>query len=643
MMCKTVALAVIAAAACSAATSQAKPPPAVAIAATAPGFDGATAWLNTDHPLKLEELRGHVVVVDFWTSCCINCLQTLPTLAKLEHDLAGQPFVVVGVQSPKFDAETEQGRLRAVLAENHISHPIAIDASMKIWNAWGVQGWPSIYVLDAHGRVVWEGSGEPDPDALERIVLATIAHGDQEHALDNRPIAGLRPEHHTDGPLAAPGKILALADGGLAISDSAHHRVVFTDASGKVASVVGSGLAGALDGDFASASFRKPQGLAEAGDLVYVADTENHELRVIDRRAHTVATVAGTGTLGAAPLEADPSPARQTALRSPWDVAIAGGTVYIALAGAHQIAAYDPKAGTIRAFAGNGREARRDGRGLDASFAQPSGLATDGTTLYVADSETSSIRAVTLATAEVRTLVGEDLFVFGDVDGTGDTVRLQHPIGIAWGNGALWIADTYNSKLKRLDPKTRTVKTVAGGFLEPAGVTVRGDDVIVADTHHDRIVDGKGRAITLAGLAAPTPGIAVAAPQDQDLATFEPLDLGVVALAPGAGTVHVHWDVPDGTAINEDAPFKVRWAHVAGLASAPATVATTGKTVSSGFDLPLSIGAGAASLTARLDVVLCDEKTHRICMPIRRRLVLAVRPGAAHDARVSATLPPARL
>lgn len=617
-----------------------------------PGFAGATAWLNVDHPIALDELRGKVVVVDFWTSCCINCLQTLPTLGKLEHRFDGQPFVVVGVHSPKFDAETEQARLRAVLAENVITHPIAVDGSMKVWNAWGVESWPTIVVLDAHGRAVWSGSGEPDADELAGVVTAALDEGAGEHALDARPIAGLRPERQGDGPLAAPGKVIALHGGGLAISDSAHHRVVIVGRDGTTAEVIGSGLAGALDGNYASASFHHPQGLAEAGDLIYVADTENHELRVIDRKARTVATIAGTGTLGAAQLPAAAVPAHSIALRSPWDVAFAGGMLYVALAGSHQIGALDPKAGTIRAFAGDGRERRRDGTGAEASFAQPSGLASDGQTLYVADSETSSVRAIDLATAAVRTIVGRDLFVFGDVDGTGEEVRLQHPIGVAWGAGAVWIADTYNSKLKRLDPKTGRVKTVAGGaardqLFEPAGVAVRGNEVIVADTHHDRLTSfavagGAGRALAIAGLVAPTPGVAVAAATEGDVSSFPALDLGQVAVAPGGATVHVRWSLVDGTAINQDAPFKVRWTSAEGVA-VPAAIASTGKEVPSGFTIPVALAGASGKLVARLDVVVCDDKTHALCLPVHRRLMLALVRGGAHDAEVTAALPPARL
>jgi len=263
---------------------------------------------------------------------------------------------------------------------------------------------------------------------------------------------------------------------------------VFTDAGGKVLEVVGGGR-GLADGDYSSARFAHPQGMIASGDLVYVADTENHAVRVIDRKKKTVATIAGTGKLGTGRLADVATPAKTTALRSPWDLALVNNTLYVALAGSHQIATIDVAEQTVRLFAGSGQESLSDGPRLKAAFAQPSGLATDGKNLFVLDSETSSVRKIALASGEVSTLVGHGLFVFGDKDGPGDKARLQHPIGLAYGGGALWVADTYNSKLKRVDPSTGETKTVASGFAEPAGLlSLSNTTSLVADTNRDRIV-----------------------------------------------------------------------------------------------------------------------------------------------------------
>ncbi|MEO5731682.1 MAG: thioredoxin-like domain-containing protein, partial [Byssovorax sp.] len=317
-----------------------------------PGFDGASAWINVDHPLTKDELRGRVVIVDFWTSCCINCLQTLPVLHALEDRFRGRAVTVVGVHSPKFDEEKEAGRLRDVVRDNRIEHPVAVDASMAIWRAWGVEGWPTVAVLDVEGRAIWAASGEPSLEELSSVVATALDEGRRGGKLAQGPLRGVRVEPSENGPLRYPGKVLALKDGGLAVSDTGHDRVVVVDRSGKVEATIGSGLAGKADGSFTEASFSRPGGLAEVGSDLFVADTGNHTLRRIDRRAGAVTTVAGTGEIGAGRLSPQERPARSVALRSPWDLLEVRGNLYVALAGSHQIGAFDPQHGTLRLLAG---------------------------------------------------------------------------------------------------------------------------------------------------------------------------------------------------------------------------------------------------------------------------------------------------
>lgn len=622
------------------------------------GFDGSTAWLNVTRALTKDDLEGRVVVVDFWTSCCINCLHTLPVLAALEKKHAGQGLLVVGVHSPKFDAETENERLRAALVENEIAHPVAVDGQMKVWNAWSARSWPTVVVLDAHGRVVFRRSGEPDKEELGTTVAAALDEAKREGILKTGAIAGLAPEAKDTGPLAFPGKVIALANGDVAVSDTLHHRIVFLDASFAVRDVVGNGLSGAKDGTYGEASFDKPQGLAEAagGDLVYVADVENHLVRIIDRKAKTVSTLAGTGELGQSILKGK-AKARETALRSPWDVVFTNNLLYVALAGSHQIAVFDPKDGTIAPFAGDGSERRIDGTGLDAAFAQPSGLATDGKKLWVADSETSSIRSISLATREVKTLVGKDLFVFGDVDGAADKVRLKHPLGLVHGapkgeQPALWVVDTYNSKVKRIDLATGAARTYAKDLFEPSGIALVAGSLVVTDSKRHRLAripsEMKVDAIEAKGLAAPTRGIAVdAGSAPAPTAKLEKVEIDEVRIRPDAiTTVRVTWKAPAGTAVNDDAPFKVRWNRSDGLVEAPADVKSTGSKVKDGFTVtvrPMK-GAPVATLDGEIDIVICDAATHSVCVPVKRSLELgfmAVK-DASSEARVEVPLPEAR-
>ncbi|HHT9132818.1 MAG TPA: hypothetical protein ACFYED_10080, partial [Candidatus Tripitaka californicus] len=229
---------------------------------------------------------------------------------------------------------------------------------------------------------------------------------------------------------------------------------------GKVIDVAGSGEIGRGDGPFNQASFFHPQGMALQGETLYVADTENHLIRRLDLQSRTVTTIAGTGrqggflSLGGLGTKAE--------LSSPWDLSLVGDKLYIAMAGSHQVWVMDLANNLVQPFAGSGREGRVDGSLEGSAFAQPSGITTDGKRLFVADSETSSVREINLLTERVNTIVGLDLFEFGDVDGQGAMVRLQHPLGVVFHEGLLYVADTYNHKIKLVDPEKKTSRTLLG-------------------------------------------------------------------------------------------------------------------------------------------------------------------------------------
>jgi DNA-binding beta-propeller fold protein YncE len=483
----------------------------------APELDGGVAWLNTAGPIRMKDLRGKVVVLDFWTFCCINCIHTLPDLAKLEKKYANE-LVVIGVHSAKFEKEKDTEAIRKAILRYQIKHPVVNDAEMRIWRAYGAQSWPSLFLIDPEGNVVAAGSGEGLGEPLDRAIAELIKTHKAKKTLNEKPLKFELAQESGDSPLFFPGKVLADAAGKrLFIADSTHHRIVITDLEGKKIAVIGDGQPGSADGGFDKARFNDPQGLALRGDVLYIADRKNHLIRAADLKAKEVKTVAGTGTQGQDRHKG--GPARQTGLNSPWDLLLAGDKLYIAMAGHHQIWALDLQKDELAPYAGFGPENIADGPLGDALFAQPSGLATDGKNLYVADSEVSAIRRVPLGgKGEVKTIVGKGLFDFGDKDGTGDVVRLQHALGVAYHDGKLYVADTYNSKIKVIDPEKRTSQTFLGGdapgwlatpvFNEPGGISYADGKLYVADTnaHRIRVIDLQTRAIStlkLQGVEAP--------------------------------------------------------------------------------------------------------------------------------------------
>ncbi|MFO0813063.1 MAG: thioredoxin-like domain-containing protein [Gemmatales bacterium] len=483
-------------------------------------LDGGIAWLNTAGPLKLADLRGKVVILDFWTFCCINCIHILPDLEKLEKKYPNE-LVVIGVHSAKFNAEKETKNIREAILRYHIEHPVVNDANHKIWNAYGVRSWPTFWVIDPEGNLVGQTAGEGKLDLLDAVVAKQIEKHRQKKTLNTTPLRMALERDKVRGvasesPLNYPGKIFADRQR-LFIADSSNHRIVITDLQGKKLDVAGTGVAGNAEGSFEKAQFNDPQGMALKGDLLYVADRKNHQIKALDLKKRTVTSVAGVGMQG----RSNGGPARLTPLNSPWDLCLVRDQLYIAMAGHHQLWRLDLTHDLIGPFAGNGAEDLVDGTHMSCSFAQPSGLATDGNWLFVADSEVSAIRAASLGNSnQVQTLLGKGLFDFGDKDGAGPVVRLQHCLGVSMWNSNIVIADTYNNKLKVLEPISRQVLTLVGDgkpgnsdqpprFNEPAGIHVVGDTAYVADTnnHLIRVVDLKKRTVQtlkITGLKSPT-------------------------------------------------------------------------------------------------------------------------------------------
>jgi DNA-binding beta-propeller fold protein YncE len=459
----------------------------------APDFPAGLDWINTGgKPISIKQLRGKVVLLDFWTYGCINCFHVIPDLKKLEAKYPTS-LVIIGVHSAKFATEGKTAHIAAVVQRYGLEHPVVNDDQLRVWDEYGAQGWPTLTVIDPAGNVVGQVSGEGHYELLDKVIGTLTSDFAARKQLDTKPLwfAGLH-EKMPDTQLLYPGKVLADVKGGrLFIADSNHDRIVVTTLDGKVTAVIGDGKPGLNDGAFSTAEFHYPQGLTLFdADTLYVADTDNSALRRVDLRKGTVTTVAGDGKQTY--MDDGDQAAAKAELDTPWDVLAHGGLVYIAMAGQHQLWTYDPAKQEIARFAGSGREGIDDGELAEASFAQPSGLSTDGGTLYVADPEASAVRAVDLSGhfARVKTLVGLGLFTFGDVDGSGDEVRLQHDLGVAWHDGRIYIADTYNGKIKVLDPSKKSVTTLVGGELleEPGGLSVGGDTLYVADTDHGRIV-----------------------------------------------------------------------------------------------------------------------------------------------------------
>ena len=444
-------------------------------------------------------------------------MHIFPQLRKLERKYASE-LVVVGVHSAKFPTEKETDSLTAAVRRCELEHPVINDAEFRVWQQYSCRAWPTLMFIDPRGNVIGKHEGELTFEQFDQLLGGMVAEFDELGIMQRSPLP-TTPPRGPQSALSFPGKVLADEAGGrLFIADTNHNRIVVSSFNGEVQQVIGTGEEAFIDGPLALSAFNHPQGMAIDGDVLYVADTENHAIRRVDLRAGQVETIAGTGEQG---YERNGRRSGCSfALSSPWDVALHDGVLYIAMAGIHQLWSLDLDSGMVGPYAGSGREAITDGPLATSALAQPSGITTDGERLFFADSETSSIRNCDLSpTGSVRTLIGLGLFEFGDVDGEDFRVRMQHPIGITHHDGVLYVADTYNHKIKRVLPKTRSAFTVAGAgspghvdgpfaqarFSEPCGLSIANGKMYIADTnnHTIRVADmeaGEVATLELEGL-----------------------------------------------------------------------------------------------------------------------------------------------
>ncbi|MGC4975129.1 thioredoxin-like domain-containing protein [Streptomyces sp. DT199] len=453
----------------------------------APELTGKGGWLNTGgQPYSLADLRGRIVILDFWTFCCINCLHVLDELRELEEKHR-DTVVVIGVHSPKFVHEAEHQAVVDAVERYAVEHPVLDDPELATWKQYAVRAWPTLVVIDPEGYVVAQHAGEGHVHAIERLVGELEAEHSAKGTLrrGDGPYVAPEPEPTV---LRFPGKALSLPSGNFLVSDTTRHQLVELAADGEsVVRRIGQGSRGLTDGYPDRVRFQEPQGLALLPDgSVVVADTVNHALRRFDPESGRTTTLAGTG-LQWMQGEATAGPGCEVKLSSPWDVAWWQGKVWIAMAGVHQLWAYDPQDGTVAVTAGTTNEGLVDGPAGEAWFAQPSGLAATPERLWLADSETSALRWVE-PDGSVHTAVGTGLFDFGHRDGAAGQALLQHPLGVtALPDGSVAVSDTYNHALRRYDPATGEVTTLTTDLREPSAAVLAGDDIVVVESARHRL------------------------------------------------------------------------------------------------------------------------------------------------------------
>ncbi len=403
-------------------------------------------WFNAQER-PLSELRGKVVLLDFFTYGCVNCLNNLYTIKKLRKRY-GPELVIIGIHSAKFEREGDTAHLKNAIDRLGIDYPVIDDSSLSLFDNYAIKAWPTVVLIDRDGYLVETFSGEQRVETLEKSLAALDIFPLDEHISEIK---------RDDERLHFPQKVQC-EDSFLLIANTGADAVWLCDYEGKILKKF-EGLS-------------EPMGMAVLGDLLYIANRGRDEIVAIDLKTYERNVILD-------------------GLRAPYDLELSDETLFVAMAASHQIVAYSLNDLSETARYGNGFEALRDGDALSSQLAQPSGVTLLYDQLWFVDAESSSLRLI--VEEHVHTAIGEGLFSFGDVDE--GAILLQHPQGVVagqygdgCGGGRIFVADTFNDKVKAYNPEDGSIITLFSGLHAPAGIAKKGCRLYIADTDAHRII-----------------------------------------------------------------------------------------------------------------------------------------------------------
>ncbi len=557
----------------------------------APDFPAGLDWLNTTQPLTLPQLHGKIVLINLWSLSLPDCMAVIPELQRLQAKYA-EELIVVGIHSPRFGNERESDAIRHAILRNEITFPVINDSGSQLWNEYGIATRPGFALINPIGRVIGVHAGTGVFELFDGIIPQVIKYFDADNRIGRHKI-GFLPEvtRSEQSLISYPAEIVADSSGTrLYVSDSGNHRILALTTSGKLEFIIGSGLPGSQDGTLAEARFNRPVGLALDGDVLYVADTDNHAIRAVNLKTKEVKTVVGASA----------------GLKYPWGLVVLNGKLYITVPGANQIWVSDLQTFETRPFAGTGVQGQTDGPLSDAELAQPSGITTDGAKLYFADSESGAVRSIDPSAGRVETIVGAEL---------------QFPQGITYYNGLLYVADRYNHRIKVIDPTKNTVSSFAGSgskgsvngaaaiasFFEPTGLAVAGGKLFVADNNNQqvRVVDMATQKVS--SLQITNLGTIAR----QTMANFDgkEVKLPPAKLKSGSGKISIALIMPDGYRMLEQGTFFVNFrssdTKVVSFAVTPKEIVFNQATGE--FEIPVNGVVGTADVTIEIVVYMKKE------------------------------------
>lgn len=466
-------------------------------------------WFNTSKPITKEDLKGKLVLLDFWSYSCVYCIQSLPQIKELQDDL-GSKITVIGVHSARFEGEKNRTAIKKAILKYDIDFPVIDDSDLKIWNKFNLKSWPTYILINPYGNIIDTFSTKKELKKLSQKVRKVAKK--YKYEINRDPLPILPEKYNTIGNvLSFPTGLESVKNFSFGskeipvifVANSSKNKIYVTSLTGDILFKIGSGVDGFEDGGFVSASFSKPRGLLYKSRKLYVADTGNNALRVVDFKTKKVTTLIGSGELGGIIKYGKKIDADDFDLSSPTSLEFFPDSNHIAIAnsGANQILSYNIKNHLITAIAGDGSLGNKDGKSSKNTLAQTSDLAAYSKKLYFVDSKSSSLR-VLYKDGNVKTLIGQGLKRFGNKSGDKSEALMQNPTGLEVDDTGIYIVDSFNNSIKKYNFSSKKISNYFGSgkigeklgdskeseFDEPKRITSILNKFYVSDTNNSRIV-----------------------------------------------------------------------------------------------------------------------------------------------------------
>lgn len=463
--------------------------------------DNHNQWLNLADDLKVSDLKNRVILLDFWTYDCVNCLQVNSKIKELEQEF-GSKLTVIGVHCSNFESAKNTAAVRKAVIKYDIDYPVINDQNLAICNSFKPESienieLPTAILLDYHGQVSRKYIGRNDINKhLKEDVSKLIAKYNYRLNRDLLPIL-LEKNKITGHVLSFPTRLEYVKDfeyngarfPAMFIANSGKNNIIISSMAGEIIATIGSLRQGFDDGDFDTASFDLPNGMVYKNHKLYVADTNNDAIRVVDFKENKVSTLIA----GEISNQNDSS---AITLSSPTDIKFYpdADNIIIASAGNNQILQYDLTKQTSKIIAGDGQNGIKDGKYPQNSLAQTSSLAVFGQKIYFVDAKSSSLRVIdkdgTLTTLAAKGVAESEKSL------------LEHPLSLTVDDTGIYIADSYNNSIKKYDFSSHKINNFIGTknsgnnlgskgnteFDEPNGIVSVIDKFYIADSNNDRIV-----------------------------------------------------------------------------------------------------------------------------------------------------------